>query len=109
MIRLTLDLDKINLTRAKRKYNLVKMMFPLARKYELRRSAGGQGFHVLAYGVYPCSKDGLIDLLADRVFLGDDRRRVISDFLRITDGLPFNILFTHKGEGRAETLITEEN
>ena len=109
MIRLTLDLDKINLSRATKKYNLVKKLLPNARKYELRRSAGGQGYHVIAYWVYPCSKEGIADLLADRVFLGDDRKRVIKDFMRLLDGLPFNILFTHKGEGRAETLIIEEN
>jgi len=109
MIRLTLDLDKMNLTRAKRKYALVKKLLPKARKYELRRSSGGKGFHIIAYWVYPCSKDGLIDLLADRVFLGDDRKRVIKDFLRMLDGLPFNILFTDKGGNQSKTLLIEEN
>jgi len=107
MLRLTLDLDGINVNRALRKYNLIKLLYPNATGYELRRSSGGKGVHLLAYNVYPSSQEGIADLLADRISLGDDRRRIIKDFTRILTGLPFNVLFTSKEGKNAEVLKTE--
>lgn len=108
MIRLTLDLDGMNLNRAKLKFNMVKFLYPYASEFELRRSSGGKGYHIIAYDVYSPTLSGVTELLADRIALGDDPKRIKKDFERFVEGLPINVLFTQKGGREAKTLIKEK-
>lgn len=90
-MRLGLDWDNMTKTKFKRKFGLIKIMFPNYR-VQKERSAGGKGFHVIVYGL-PKDFEEHFNI---REWLGDDERRLRMDKLRHRDGVAINVLYTHK-------------
>ena len=100
-MRLTIDID--NRSRKwiiQKKLRLIKKMFP-SHKIEYEDSASKKGGHII---VHSAAKNW-DDIIAMRLILGDDIRRIEKDASRMKKGIACSILFDKKNNQYATSFF----
>lgn len=104
-MRVTLDLDNMNRRKAKQIFKVVQFIYPHATKFQFWKSSSGKGFHIVVFGAYDLMDEiKFRQMLKDRWMLSDDIKRIHNDWLRVQCSMPFNILFTQKGDKKSELV-----